>query len=222
MGDFLQSIGAFFQSIGTWQGIVSIVFVVLVVVAIRFFKKDIFELSTRSVVAIGVGAALYAAVSFIAIPIGPNTSFRISIALLTIFGALFGPVVGFLVGFIGHALNDALAWGSVWWSWVFLSAILGLFGGFVKLNKDFSPLKGLIKTKHIIQLYIYSFISVFAASLVAYAGDVFLYGEPADKVWIQIILASISNFAVIAIVGIPAVILIGRMNSSRKNLKEEE
>lgn len=212
----------FFQSIATLQGIISIVFVVLVIVGVRVWGKERFELSTKSVVAIGIGAALYAAVSFIAIPIGPNTSFRIAIAILTIFGAIYGPIVGFLVGFIGHALNDALAWGSVWWSWVFLSAILGLFAGFVTLDKSFNPLKGLIEKKHIIQMYVYSFISIFAASLVAYAGDVFLYGEPADKVWIQIIIASISNFAVIAIVGIPAIIVIAKTNKSRKNLKEEE
>ena len=213
---------AFFQSVATLQGLISMIFVVLVIIGIRVWGKDRFELSTRSVVAIGIGAALYAAVSFIAIPIGPNTSFRIAIAILTIFGALFGPVVGFLVGFIGHALNDALAWGSVWWSWVFLSAILGLFAGFVTMDKGFNPLKGFIEKKHIIQLYVISFISIFAASIVAYAGDVFLYGEPADKVWIQIIIASISNFVVIALVGIPAVILIAKTNQSRKNLKEEE
>lgn len=211
----------FFQSIATMQGMVSIALVVCIIIGVRQFGKNMFDLSTKSVVAIGIGSALYAALSFISIPIGPNTSFRIAIAILTIFGALFGPVVGFLVGFIGHALNDALAWGSVWWSWVFLSAILGLFAGFVNIDKKFDPLKGLMDRKHVIQLYVFAFVSIFAASLVAYLGDVFLYGEPADKVWIQIILASISNFVVIATVGIPAVTAIGRMNKSRKNLEEE-
>ena len=58
----------------------------------------------------GIGAALYVAASMISI----------NVALLCIFGAIFGPVVGFLVGFIGHALNDAISYGSVWWSWVFM------------------------------------------------------------------------------------------------------
>jgi energy-coupling factor transport system substrate-specific component len=222
MTEFLQSLAGFFTSMATVPGIISIVLVVLVIIAIRIWGKDLFKLSTRSVVAIGIGAALYAAVSFIAIPIGPNTSFRIAIAILSIFGALFGPIVGFLVGFIGHALNDALAWGSVWWSWVFLSAVIGLFAGMVNIDKKFNPLKGALEVKNIIQMYIFSFVGIIAASVVAYLGDVFLYGEPADKVWIQIIIASISNYAVIAVVGIPAVILIGRMYKSRKNLTEEE
>lgn len=212
----------FFQSIATKEGIIAIALVVVVIIAIRIWGKSLFNLSTKSVVAIGIGAALYTVVSFIAIPIGPNTSFRIAIAILSIFGALFGPVVGFLVGFIGHALNDALAWGSVWWSWVFLSAVIGLFSGLVRMDKKFNPLQGALRAKNIIQMYVYSFIGIIVASAVAYLGDVFLYGEPADKVWIQIIIASISNYAVIAVVGIPAVILIGRMYKSRKNLKEEE
>ena len=58
----------------------------------------------------GIGVALYAVASMISI----------NVALLCIFGAIFGPVVGFLVGFIGHALNDAISYGSVWWSWVFM------------------------------------------------------------------------------------------------------
>lgn len=217
-GDIMSG---FFQSIATMQNIVAIAFLVFVIIGIRQFGQHMFELSTKSVVAIGIGSALYASLSFISIPIGPNTSFRIAIAILTIFGALFGPVVGFLVGFIGHALNDALAWGSVWWSWVFLSAVLGLFSGFVNIDKKFDPLKGLMDKKHIIQLYVLAFISIFASGLAAYLGDVFLYGEPTNKVWIQVAMGSISNFIVIATVGIPAVTAIGRMNKSKKNLEEE-
>ena len=211
----------FIESLATQAGIVSLVFVALVIVALKLSGKEA-RLSTKQVVAIGIGAALYAAVSFISIPIGPNTSFRLAIALLTIFGALYGPIVGFLVGFIGHALNDALAWGSVWWSWVFLSAIMGLFSGFVRFDKSFNPLEGKYEKKHIISLYGYTAVSILAASAVAYAGDVFLYGEPANKVWFQIILASISNFGVIAVVGIPAVITLASMNKSKKNLTEED
>lgn len=86
-------------------------------------KQSIFKLTTKHVVAIGIGAALYAAASMISINVAPNTSLRLAVALLCIFGAIFGPVVGFLVGFIGHALNDAISYGSVWWSWVFMCTL---------------------------------------------------------------------------------------------------
>lgn len=179
------------------------------------------KLSTKSVVAIGIGAALYGALSAVAIPVGPNTSFRIAVALLTIFGAMFGPVVGFLVGFIGHALNDLIMWGSVWWSWVFLSAMIGLFAGLINMDKTFSVDEGKINKGHVVKMYVYSVIGMIAAGIVAYTGDVFFYGEPSDKVWLQIVLATITNFGVTALIGIPVVSSIAKRKKKHSNLEVE-
>ena len=178
-------------------------------------------MGTKTVVAIGIGAALYAAISVIGIPIGPNVSFRIAIALLPIFGALFGPVAGFLVGFIGHALNDAFMYGGVWWSWVFLSAMMGFFGGFVRFNKQFDPLNGVCNKAHIVAMYIWSIIGMGIGSIIAYFGDVYLYGEPAGKLFIQIVAANSANLIVIAVIGIPAIILISKIKAGNKGLKKD-
>lgn len=176
-------------------------------------------LNTQAVVAIGIGAALYAALSFFQIPVGPNTSFRIAIAVLAIIGAYYGPVAGFSVGFIGHALNDMLMYGSVWWSWVFLSAVLGGIIGLIYLDKDFSVREGMIEKKHIVKMLVLTVIGLLLASLCAFVGDVFFYGEPADKVWIQIIIASISNAIVLAVLGIPAVVLLAKNNNKHTGLE---
>ncbi len=219
----MKFIKGFLGSLATKQGIIAIV--IMLIIAALFViigkQKKGKELSTRDVVAIGIGAALYGALSVISLPIGPNTSFRIAMALLVIFGAIFGPVVGFLVGFIGHALNDALMYGSVWWSWVFISAAIGMFGGFVKLDTEFDVLVGKISTKHYWQMYLYAVLGILAGSIFAYAGDVFLYGEPAGKVWLQICLAGVSNFVVLAVVGIPVVIALGKLRSKNNNLEIE-
>ncbi|WP_297487373.1 ECF-type riboflavin transporter substrate-binding protein [uncultured Cetobacterium sp.] len=183
-------------------------------------KKELF--STKNVVAIGIGAALYSVLSGVAIPVGPNTSFRIAVALLTIFGAIFGPVVGFFVGFVGHALNDMIMWGSVWFSWVFLSAVIGLFGGFISLDPSFSLETGQITKKHIFKMYIYAILGMIFAGLAAYIGDVYFYGEPAKKVWIQIALATLTNFIVTATLGIPIIIGIGTRKKKYSNLKIDE
>ncbi len=176
-------------------------------------KKPI--LSTKTVVAIGLGAALYYALSYISIPIGPNTSLRPAVALLTIIGAMFGPLAGLFSGLIGHALFDALVFGSVWWSWVALSAVLGLSQGFIYNNRTFSVTKGEINLKHIALMGIYTIAGIVAAGVTAYVGDVFLYGEPADKVWVQLVLASLSNLAVVFVIGIPVVISIAK--TQKKN-----
>ncbi len=171
-------------------------------------------ISTKTVVAIGLGAALYYALSYISIPIGPNTALRPAVALLTIIGAMFGPIAGLFTGLIGHALFDALSYGSVWWSWVALSAVLGLSQGLIFNNKTFSVSGGIVEKKHIFLMAFYTVVGIVAAGLVAYAGDVFLYGEPANKVWIQIGLASATNMVVVFLIGIPTVIQITKTNKN--------
>lgn len=183
-------------------------------------KRELF--STKNVVAIGIGAALYSVLSGVAIPVGPNTSFRIAVALLTIFGAIFGPIVGFFVGFVGHSLNDMIMWGSIWFSWVFLSAVIGFFGGLISLDPSFSLETGNITKKHIFKMYFYAILGMIFAGLAAYVGDVYFYGEPAKKVWIQIALATFTNFIVTATLGIPIIIGIGRRKRKYSNLKIEE
>ncbi|MGL6115754.1 ECF-type riboflavin transporter substrate-binding protein [Cetobacterium sp. SF1] len=182
-------------------------------------KKELF--STKNVVAIGIGAALYSVLSGIMIPIGPNTSFRIAVALLTIFGVIFGPMVGFFVGFVGHALNDMIMWGSVWFSWVFLSAVIGLFAGFINFDKNFNLSSGKIYKKHILKMYIYAILGMIFAGLAAYVGDVYFYGEPSKKVWIQIALATFTNFIVTASLGIPIILALGKSKKKYSNLELE-
>lgn len=184
-------------------------------------KQSIFKLTTKHVVAIGIGAALYAAASMISINVAPNTSLRLAVALLCIFGAIFGPVVGFLVGFIGHALNDAISYGSVWWSWVFMSGSIGLCTGFIVMKADFDVLKGQINTVHIGLLYVYALLGAVLGSVLSYVGDVFVYGEPAEKVWLQIIVANITNLIVVAAIGIPVVIAITKLKGRTTELEEE-
>nr|MCR4579113.1 ECF transporter S component [Treponema sp.] len=64
----------------------------------------------RQVVAIGIGAAIFVALTTVQIPIGfiPNTALQVRAAVLAFFSVVFGPVAGFAIGLIGHALGDAL------------------------------------------------------------------------------------------------------------------
>lgn len=219
----MAGIKGFFISIATMQGMVAVVIAVVLCSVILFFGKKFGKpMSTKTVVAIGIGAALYAALSALSIPIGPNTSFRIAIILIPIFGAFFGPTAGFLVGFIGHALNDAFLMGNVWWSWVFMSAMLGFFGGFVRMDRRFDPLNGVCNRFHLLSMYIWSAVGMAAGSIMAYFGDVYLYGEPAEKLFIQITLANISNLVVIFVIGIPAIGLIAKSRANNSGLKKEE
>jgi energy-coupling factor transport system substrate-specific component len=159
-------------------------------------------LSVKTVVAIGIGAALYfVLMRFVAIPTGiPNTNVNIGIAVLAVFAAIFGPIAGFFIGFIGHMICD-LTWGwGVWWTWVIGSAIfgcaVGLFFHFYKINEGGFGIK---------QAVIFNGVQILSNILVwvaiAPTLDILVYQEPADKVYLQGLVAGSLNALSVLIIG---------------------
>ncbi|MBR0386029.1 MAG: ECF-type riboflavin transporter substrate-binding protein [Erysipelotrichaceae bacterium] len=160
------------------------------------------SLSTKTIVAIGVGAALFFVLGkFLAIPSGiPNTNIAFQYAVLTFLASLYGPVAGALIGFIGHYLIDLTAGWGVWWTWVVGSAIHGLIVGLLTLNID--PEKGHFGRKEIITFVIAAAVaSVVAWLVIAPLGDILVYSEDAKYVFTQGIFSCIANFLVSAVVG---------------------
>ncbi|MDR3115876.1 MAG: ECF-type riboflavin transporter substrate-binding protein [Treponema sp.] len=155
----------------------------------------------RTVVAIGIGAALmFVLMRFVAIPSGiPNTNLNMACAILTIFAAIFGPLAGFLIGFIGHTLTD-LTWGGVWWSWVIADAVYGLLiGFFVKAYKIEEG--GFTLTEGIIFNVVQILSNGIAWVGIAPTLDILIYQEPADKVYLQGLVAGGLNSAVVLVLG---------------------
>ncbi|PTM59401.1 ECF-type riboflavin transporter substrate-binding protein [Desmospora activa] len=180
---------------------------------------SLFQLNTKTVVTIGIGSALYGILGLLGFPIAPNTFIKPAVALLVIFGALFGPVVGFLIGFIGHLLTDLISGWGIWWGWVLSSGITGLFMGLVFTNKGFSVNDGQVKGRHLVFLAISGLIGIIIAVSLAGALDVWLMSEPADKVVLQVIGASVANVIVLGALGIPAVLGLTKWNRRNTNLK---
>ena len=104
----------------------------------------------KEVVAIGIGTALFVALTEVQIPLGfiPNTALQPRAALLAFLAAVFGPIVGGVVGLLGHALGDALFYGSIWWSWVFPEAVFGVAVGL--FAKKFAIKDGGFDAKNIV------------------------------------------------------------------------
>ena len=126
--------------------------------------------SIKTVVAIGIGAAIFVVLSrFASIPSGiPNTSLETAYAVLALIAVLYGPLAGFATGLIGHFLKDVLIFGSPWFSWIIASAMIGL---------------------------------VLGLSIVAPTLDVLIYAEPADKVYLQGMVAGCANMLTVGILG---------------------
>ena len=160
------------------------------------------KFSVKTIVAIGIGAALFFVLGrFVAIPSPvPNTNISTQYGLLGFLSVVFGPVAGALIGLIGHALIDfSYGWG-IWWSWVIASAVFGLLVGIgakiTKMNKAEIGKKGLIKF-NIVQIVSH----VICWGVVAPALDILIYNEPLEKLFAQGLFAGISNAVTTAIIG---------------------
>lgn len=158
--------------------------------------------SIKSVVAVGIGAALFFVLGrFVAIPSGiPNTNICVQYAVLGMLATMYGPVAGALIGFIGHTLID-LSWGgSPWWSWVIAStvvgAVVGLFAGKIKLSE------GVFGKK---EITLFAVVNVVANALawlvIAPVLDVLMYAEPVNKVFAQGAMATVVNALTAVVVG---------------------
>ena len=158
-------------------------------------------ISVRTVVAIGIGAALmFVLMRFVAIPSGvPNTNLNLAAAIVAVFAGIFGPLAGMLIAFIGHTLTD-LTWGGVWWSWVIANGIFGLLVGlFWKLYKIDEG--GFTVKTCLIFNGIQILANTIAWGLVAPGLDILIFEEPADKVFLQGLVAGSLNALVILILG---------------------
>ena len=179
-------------------------------------------ISVKTVVAIGIGAALmFVLMRFVAIPSGvPNTNLNLGIAILAIFAAVFGPLAGLLIGFIGHTLTD-LTWGwGVWWSWVITSALFGCMVGF--FWKSFKIEEGGFGVKEAV---FFNVVQI-GANLIAWVAiaptlDILIYQEPADKVYLQGLVAGALNIAVVLVLGTLLLFAYAKTRTKAGSLKAE-
>lgn len=74
--------------------------------------------SVKTIVAIGIGAALFFVLStYVAIPTPiPNLKVSVHYPVIAVMAMLFGPLAGCLMGLIGHFLSDLASGWGVWWS----------------------------------------------------------------------------------------------------------
>ena len=159
-------------------------------------------LSVKSVVAIGIGAAIYVILArFTSIPTGiPNTNIEIVYPFLALLATIYGPVVGFSVGFIGHALGDFLMYGQTWWRWVLATAVLGLIIGLYGMRLDLD--NGVFTVKQMVGFNVVQIIAnVISWLVIAPVGDILIYSEPQNKVFLQGATATITNSLAILILG---------------------
>ncbi|HKJ26949.1 MAG TPA: ECF transporter S component [Anaerolineales bacterium] len=116
----------------------------LIAFVIYYVTKDseAWEVGTRQVVYMAIGAALYAVFSWLfngtvfVVPSLSQVSLRPAIAIPMFFGYAFGPVVGFFTGAVGNMFGDALTGFGLSPQWSIGNGLVGFIAGLVWLAKD--------------------------------------------------------------------------------------
>jgi len=180
------------------------------------------KFSVKTIVAIGIGAALFFVCGkFIAIPSPvPNTSITIQYGVLAFFAAVYGPIAGALIGLIGHALIDFSAGWGIWWSWVIASAVFGLlFGLFAKINLE----DGEFGKKSAVRFNLVQVIChVICWGVVAPVLDILIYSEPVEKLFAQGLVSGISNAVTTAIIGSLLCVAYAKAKPKKGSLTKED
>ena len=180
------------------------------------------KFSVKSIVAIGIGAALFFVLGrFVAIPSPvPNVNICVQYGLLAFMSVVYGPVAGALIGLIGHALIDfSYGWG-IWWSWVIASAVygllVGLFAKILKIKADEVSKKNLIKF-NVIQVLSH----VVCWGGVAPALDIAIYQEPVEKLFAQGVTSAIFNSIATAVIGSLLIVALSAAKPKEGSLNKE-
>jgi len=185
--------------------------------------KNLVKVTTRTIVATGLGAALFMLLfMYVKVPSPiPETSIQTAYGLGAFFAVLFGPIAGALIAFIGHALSDAVQYGSPWWSWVIASGVCGAVYGIA--YKRTGVQEGNFKGKDILVFNIIQIVgNIFAWVVVAPVLDIAIYKEPVNLVFTQGIVAAAMNSVTVAIIGTLLLIAYAATRTKKGSLDKED
>ena len=116
----------------------------LIAFFVYYFTRDnpAWEVGTRQVVWMAIGAALYAVFSWLfngtvfVVPSLSQVALRPAIAIPMFFGYAFGPVVGFFTGAVGNTFGDALTGFGLFPQWSIGNGLVGFIAGLPMLFTD--------------------------------------------------------------------------------------
>ncbi len=183
--------------------------------------KNLFKFNVKTLVATAIGAALFFVLSKVTVPSPvPNTYICLQYGVQAFIAVLFGPIAGFLSGFIGHVLSD-LSYGSIWISWELATGIFGLLMGLVSAKIKIAD--GIFTGKDIALFNIAQVIAhAFVWIVIAAVGDVVIYAEPANKVFLQGVVAAAANIVTTAIIGTLLCLVYAKAKPKKGSLQKED
>ena len=185
-------------------------------------NKKLFDFKTKTIVATGLGAALFMLLfMYVKVPTGiPETQIQTAYGVGGFFAALFGPIAGGLIAFIGHFLSDSVQYGSAWMSWVIASVVTCFIIGMVypKLAVE----EGRFDKKDMILYNVYQIVgNIIGWVIVAPVLDIVIYAEPVNLVFTQGVVAAICNAVSAGVIGTILLKLYSKAHASKGSLTKE-
>jgi uncharacterized membrane protein len=123
-----------------WAVFVAIGAVLILILYLATAENKAWEVGTRQVVYMALGAALYGVFCWvfntIPMPSVSQVALRPAVVIPIFFGYIFGPVVGFFTGAAGNILGDFLSGWGVYPAWDMGNGLMGLVPGLVLLFAD--------------------------------------------------------------------------------------
>ena len=217
-----QTIGPLNFSVDQATLVIRFVFVIiglLIAFAVYYFTREnaVWEVGTREVVWMAIGAALYAVFSWLfngtvfVVPSLSQVSLRPAIAIPMFFGFTFGPVVGFFSGAVGNMFGDALTGFGLSPQWSIGNGLVGFIAGMALLFKD--------KKRSMDTVLWVSGILALLAVVLFFANSNqanMLFFDPANNIFGD---ATISIFAAVAIIiGFVLVLVVRFAFASNENI----
>ena len=178
--------------------------------------------TTKSIVTMGLGAALYGVLMvYGAVPIFTNTNLSFAMIVPVFVGCLFGPLPAMITCGVGNVIADLIGGWGIWFDWSIGNAVMGLFVGMLPLyGADIA--NGVFKVKHAV---IYAILCVvgnmLAFGVVTPIFSTTLYGQDLNITLMQAVFATAGNTLVLVVAGIPILVLLSKRAASKMNLKKE-
>ena len=109
----------------------------------------------------------------------------------------------------------------MWWSWVIASGVFGVIIGLVSYKLQLAD--GIFGKADVVKFNVFQVVGhIVAWALVAPVLDIAIYGEPANKVFLQCLMGGVSNLITTAIVGTLLCVAYAAAKPKKGSLKEEE
>ena len=180
------------------------------------------EFSTREVVAVAIGAALFAVLMvYGGIPVFTNTKLSSAHIVPVLVGALYGPIPAALVGFLGNIFADALSGAGFWLDWSIGNGIFSLIVGSLMFFGA-RLRQGIFTTKHAVILTVLAIVgNALSFGLITPLATYITQGGELDITLAQAQAAVITNSAVVILIGVPLLFLIAKRYQSQTNLRDE-